>query len=136
MSAYNEPIMPARILSKLRAAMTMPRDEYIDDFVEWALKKYIDRERLVWSIEHDFDVVTAALNHFGLGHSQVSPLLKTVLRMNWDRIEETLTDVNIMRDILLEKEELNDILHSEEGISYLNRCCKSAYQTIYNFVWG
>ena len=124
------------ITKLLKDAILDPSKEKIDRFITWSLEKYVNAENLNYSIENDLDIITLALNHYGLSHSKtVTPLFKITMKMYWEEAESYLIHVEKVYSILTRKPELKKILDTEKGRSYLNRCCKQTYDKLYSFVW-
>ena len=123
MTTQIEPELLAQVLTVLRDAVTNPAKDKATDLIEWIMDNYVD-------------LFTLAFNHYGLGHSAVSPLFKIVARNYWTEIEDLLTDANKVLKIVSKKPECAQILYTPEGIDYLNRCCIVGYENLYNFVWN
>ena len=121
----------------LKDAILDPSKDKIDGFITWSLEKYVNEENLNYSIENDLDIITLALNHYGLSHSKtVTPIFKLAMKMYWDEAESYLTHVEKVFSILAKKPEIRKILDTEKGRSYLNRCCKQTYSKLYDLIWG
>lgn len=124
------------IFKILKDAILDPSKEKIDDFITWSLEKYVNEENLSYSIENDLDIVTLALNHYGMSHSKtITPIFKITMKMYWGEVESYLINVEKVFSILSKKPEIKEILDTEKGRSYLNRCCKETYDKLYDFVW-
>ena len=126
----------AEVTKILKDAILDPSKEKIDGFITWSLEKYVNEENLTYAIENDLDIITLALNHYGLSHSKaITPLFRLAMKMYWTEAETYLTHVEKAFSILTRKPEIKKILDTEKGRSYLNRCCKQTYSRLYNFIW-
>ena len=123
------------VLQALKDAIMEPQKRKVEDLINWAMEKYITEENLKTAIAEDLDIITLALNHFGLGHNQISPLLRTTFKLYWDEVENMLTDANNIYRIISRKPECAKLLRTEEGLNYVNRLSEAAYKEIYAFVW-
>lgn len=120
----------------LKDAVLDPSKDKIDGFITWSLEKYVNEENLNYSIENDLDIITLALNHYGLSHNKtITPIFRLAMKMYWEEAESYLTHVEKVYSILTKKPEIKKILDTEKGRSYLNRCCKQTYSALYDFIW-
>ncbi len=128
--------MISEVIDVLRLALVEPQKENARLFIGWCLNQWITPENLQEAIETDLDIITLSLNHLGLGHSLISPLLRLVFKRHWTEVEDMLTEPQNVYDIVVSKPGCREILATPRGIDYMNRCCESAYSDIYTFVWG
>ncbi len=128
--------MISEVIDVLRLALVEPQKENARLFIGWCLNQWITPENLQEAIETDLDIITLSLNHLGLGHSLISPLLRLVFKRHWTEVEDMLTEPQNVYDIVISKPGCREILATPRGIDYMNRCCESAYSDIYTFVWG
>ena len=128
--------MISEVIDVLRLALVEPQKENARLFIGWCLNQWITPENLQEAIETDLDIITLSLNHLGLGHSLISPLLRLVFKRHWTEVEDMLTEPQNVYDIVVSKPGCREILATPTGIDYMNRCCESAYSDIYTFVWG
>uniref|UniRef100_A0A6M3M4B8 Uncharacterized protein n=1 Tax=viral metagenome TaxID=1070528 RepID=A0A6M3M4B8_9ZZZZ len=136
MSTQIDPELLAQVLTVLRDAVTNPAKDKATDLIEWIMDNYVTPQGIRYAMANNLDLFTLAFNHYGLGHSAVSPLFKIVARNYWGEIEDLLTDANKVLKIVSKKPECAQILYTPEGIDYLNRCCIAGYENLYNFVWN
>ena len=101
----------------------------------------LDKERLKEAIRNNENVADMIFK--GVIKYLQQPLLsifvKAMIRDNWDVVEYYLASPqNLRREILRYHRdiELYNLLHSREGISWLNRNCKEAYIKLYNYTWS
>lgn len=102
----------------------------VSDFIN-SLKK----EDLENAIGNNLDLVKLLFNHYHLSESHIRFAARPILKFWWDSIEETLTKPQIVLDNI-EKEELKEILLTEEGINWLNKQSEALYSAFYNYLWG
>jgi hypothetical protein len=108
----------------------------VERFIRWALTNYVTAENLQNAIRDEIDILQVSLNHFHLGHPLVAPLFRLALQMFWNEFVDTyIADVTKIYSILTEIPDVKIILDTPEGRDYLNRCCKTTYDTLYTFVW-
>jgi len=125
----------AQVISTLRRAIMNPVKGQVTLFIDWVMDGFITEENLRTAIEEDVDILTLAFNHFGLGHSAVTPLIRIVFKYYWDEVESIVTDANRVYEIIARKPECAKIISTKEGNDYLNRCCEAAYANLYDFLW-
>ena len=101
----------------------------------------LDKERLKRAIrnnENVADIIFKGVIRY-LQQPLFSIFVKAMIRDNWDVVEYYLANpLNLRKEILRHHRdrELYSLLHSREGISWLNRNCKEAYIKLYNYVWS
>lgn len=131
-----EEVRITEVIKTLKDAILDPSKEKIDGFITWSLEKYVNEENLNYSIDNDLDIITLALNHYGLSHSKtVTPLFRLAMKMYWNEAETYLTNVENVFNLINKKPECAKIINTERGRSYLNRCCKQAYAKLYTLIW-
>lgn len=126
----------SQAIKMLQDAVKSPRKNLMKKFIKWCLEKFVNENNLQYAIDNDLDILTLALNHYGIGHSEITPLFKLAIKMYWKEVEQYLTDVSKVLETLSKNEACRQLLSTEKGISYLNRSCKNSYNTIYDFIWG
>jgi hypothetical protein len=122
-------------LRALAEAVQRPRRNAVNRLIAWCLDHFVTEENLRHAIETQADILTLALNHFGLGHSSATPLLRLALTIYWKEVEKLLTNPEKIRRILSKKPGCANLLQTPEGITYLNTICEHSYNTLYDFVW-
>lgn len=131
----DESVRLAQVANTLRKAITSPVERQVENFIQWTLQNFITEKNLGYAIENDLDILTLALNHYGLGHGDLTPLFKIVMKMYWDEAESYLTNVSKVLSLLSKKPKCAEILDTEKGRDYLNRCCRTTYDRLYTFIW-
>ena len=126
----------ADTLKLLWDAISNPANEKVDQFIAWAFDKFVNEANLNYAIDNDLDIITLALNHYALGHSQVTPVFKLAIKMHWNEAESYLTDVEKIYKIIEQKPGCAKIINTERGRNYLNRSCKATYTQLYQLIWG
>ena len=119
----------------LREAATSGKRNLASRFIKWCLETFVNEDSLQYAIDNDLDIITLALNHYGIGHSDITPLFRLVVRMYWKEVEKYLTDANKVLQTLSKNEACRKVLSTEKGRSYLNRCCKTSYDKLYELCW-
>ncbi len=127
--------LAADILKKLWDAISNPANEKVGQFIAWSFDQFVNEDSLNYAIDNDLDIITLTLNHYALGHSQVTPVFKMAMKMYWDEVESYLTNVEKIFKIIEQKPGCAKIIDTERGRSYLNRCCKVAYEQLYELIW-
>ena len=125
----------AQAANALRKAIASPVERQAEKFIEWTLQNFVTEKNLRYALENDLDILTLALNHYGLGHGDLTPLFKLTMKMYWDEAESYLTNVSKVLSLLSKKPKCSEILDTEKGRDYLNRCCRSTYNRLYDFIW-
>lgn len=125
----------AQAAKALRDALVNPVNRQAERFLDWAFTTFVNEENLRYAIDNDLDILTLALNHYGLSHSTVTPTLRTVLKLYWGEAEALLTDVSRVYATLSRKPGCARLLDTRRGRSYLNRCCESTYRRLHAFTW-
>lgn len=123
------------VAKKLKDAISSPINRQVENFISWVIESFVNEKNLEEAIDSDLDILTLALNHYGLSHSSITPLFRFTLKLYWNEVESYLTDVQRIMDTLSGKPRCAKILDTPRGRDYLNRCCLSAYNQIYDFVW-
>jgi len=131
----DEEVRFAEVAKTLKDAILNPVSQQIERFISWSLKSFVNEENLRYAIDNDVDILTLALNHYGLSHSSVTPIFRLSMKMYWDEVESYLTDVEKVFKTLSKNPNCAKIIDTEKGRSYLNRCCKEAYDKLYDFIW-
>ena len=131
----DESVRLAEAAKALREAIVSPVEKQVENFIEWTLQNFVTEKNLRYALENDLDILTLALNHYGLGHGDLTPLFKLTMKMYWDEAESYLTNVSKVLSLLSKKPKCAEILGTEKGRDYLNRCCRSTYDRLYTFVW-
>lgn len=131
----DEAVRLAQVANKLREAIVSPVERQVENFIEWTLQSFVTEKNLRYALENDLDILTLALNHYGLGHGDLTPLFRIVMKMYWDEAESYLTNVSKVLSLLSKKPKCAEILDTERGRDYLNRCCRSTYNRLYDFIW-
>ena len=131
----SEDQVTADILKKLWDAISDPANKKIGQFIAWSFDKFVNEESLNYAIDNDLDIITLALNHYALGHSQVTPVFKSAVKMYWNEVESYLTDVEKIFKIIEQKPGCAKIINTDKGRSYLNRCCKATYNQLFSLIW-
>jgi hypothetical protein len=125
----------SQTVKMLQDAVTSPRGNLMKKFIKWCLEKFVNEENLRYAIDNDLDILTLALNHYGIGHSEITPLFKLAIKMYWKEVEQYLTCVSKVHETLSKNEACRQLLSTEKGRSYLNRCCKTSYERLYSLIW-
>lgn len=123
------------IINVLKNAILNPVKGQIEQFITQSLNNFVNEDNLNYAIENDLDILTLAMNHYGFGHSRVTPIFKLSMKMYWDEAELYLTNVEKVFSLISKKPGCAKIINTEKGRSYLNRCCTQTYSKLYNFVW-
>lgn len=131
----DEEVRLGKAAKALREALTSSSSKVMENFITWSLSSFVNKKNLTQAIDEELDILTLALNHYGLSHSRITPLFNFTMKMFWNEVENYLTDVSKVFDVLCRKPKCASILDTERGRDYLNRCCKSAYDQLYDFVW-
>lgn len=126
----------SQAIKMLKEAVNSPRRNLMKKFIKWSLENFVNENNLQYAIDNDLDLLTLALNHYGVGHSEITPLFKLAIKMYWKEVEQYLTDVSKVLETLSKNEACRQILSTEKGRSYLNRCCKTSYERLYLLIWG
>jgi len=116
-------------------ALTKPKKNNIKKVIEWCMKAFINEENLRNAIDKRIDIITLALNHYGIGHSTITPLVRIALRLYWEEIEGYLINPQKIREVISSKSGCRQLLNTNKGIEYLNWCCKNAYDKLYRLAW-
>lgn len=125
----------SEVIKTLNNLILHPANKQVEKFVSWSLEKFINEKNLSYAIENDLDIITLTLNHYSLGHSSVTPLFKLSMKMYWEEVESYLINVEKIYSIISKNPKCAKILNTEKGKSYLNRCCKTAYDQLYSLIW-
>lgn len=131
----DESVRLAQVANTLRKAITSPVERQVEHFIQWTLRNFVTEKNLRYAIENDLDILTLALNHYGLGHGDLTPLFRLAMKMYWDEAESYLTNVAKVLSLLSEKPKCAEILDTVRGRDYLNRCCRTTYDRLYDFIW-
>jgi hypothetical protein len=91
---------------------------------ENAMKNNLDPSRLILNELHTI-----------IERKGVKPLLQIVLRSYWNDIEDILTDVQKVYNLLCLNPELREILKRDEAKRYLNYGVASLYKRLYEWIW-
>jgi len=131
-------VTPKRVAESLQKVINARKPSaLIEQFINWALTNYVNVENLNYAIQNNVDILMLSFNHAHLGHPLVAPAFRLVLQMYFSEfVEYYIADVQKIYEILTRKTELKQILDSEIGRTYLNNCCKYAYDALYNFCWA
>jgi hypothetical protein len=125
----------AKSLEKL--INTRQPNALVERFIKWALTNYVTAENIETAIQENYDILQISLNHFHLGHPLVSPVFKLALQLFWSEFVETyIADATKIYSVLAEIPNVKEIIDTERGRQYLNACCHSTYESLYNFVWS
>lgn len=109
----------------------------IEQFINWALTNYVNVENLNYAIQNSIDILLLAFNHMHVGHPLVAPAFRLMIQIYWaEFIEYYVADVPKIYAILSRNPQVKEILDTEVGRIYLNNCCKTAYDSFYNFAWS
>jgi hypothetical protein len=125
----------SQFVKMLHDAVYSPRRNLMKKFIKWCLEKFVNEDNLQYAIDNDLDILTLALNHYGIGHSEITPLFKLAIKMYWKEVEQYLTDVSKVLETLSKNEACRQLLSTEKGRNYLNRSCKTSYDRLYNIIW-
>jgi len=125
----------AEAAKALREALINPINKQAENFLNWAFISFVNESNLQYAIDQDLDILTLALNHYGLSHSSLTPTFRMVLKIYWGEAEALLTNVTRVHKIISKKPRCAKILDTPRGRSYLNRCCESTYTRLYAFTW-
>ena len=136
MSTDIDPALLAQVIRVLNDAILNPAENKASELIEWIMDNYVTEDGIRYAMDNNLDLLTLALNHYGLGHSAVTPLFRIAMRNYWTDVENILTDANKLLRIVSKKPECARLLNTPQGIDYLNRCCTASYQNLYNFVWN
>ncbi len=91
------------------------------------LREYIEKDR---SLRDELD-------SYLRGNPAISSMLIAYLRLNWGRLESTLTNVQgLLAEILARRPDFADVLDTPRGREWLNRQARELYDYLYNLVWG
>jgi len=131
----DESVRLAQVANTLRKAIASPIERQVEHFIQWTLQNFVTEKNLRYAIENDLDILTLALNHYGLGHGDLTPLFRLAMKMYWEEAESYLTNVSKVLSLLSEKQKCAEILDTEMGRDYLNRCCRTTYNRLYDFIW-
>ncbi|GAF98742.1 unnamed protein product, partial [marine sediment metagenome] len=72
----DESLRLAQVANTLRKAITSPVERQVEHFIQWVLTNFVTEKNLKYAIENDLDILTLALNHYGLGHGDLTPLFR------------------------------------------------------------
>jgi len=99
--------------------------------------KQIKPEDFENAMRNKWDPSRLILNHFHniIEQPRIKPLVQFSLKLYWNEIEENLTDVRKIFNILCKNEKLKKILKKKEARRYLNFACAGAYYRLYKWVW-
>jgi len=128
---------PRKVATSLQQLLEARKpNALIDRFIRWCLTNYVTQENLQNALHDNADILALSLNHFHLGHPLVAPVFRLALQMFWTEFIETyIADATKIYAILSQKPECKAILDTPQGIDYLNRCCKTSYESLYEFAW-
>ena len=128
---------PSKVAQSLEKLInTRKPNALVERFIRWAITNYVTAENMQNAINENIDILQVSLNHFHLGSPIVAPLFRLALQMFWTEfVENYIADVSKIYGILAEIPDVKPILDTPEGIDYLNRCCKTTYDSLYTFVW-
>lgn len=90
------------------------------------------------AVENNVYIDDVLFNHFSkyTMNPTIGPLIKTVLRVHWDLVEEILGNAYNLYNILTEnRPEFKKLLDTREGRVWLNEICKRGYQKLYRYVF-
>lgn len=110
--------------------------EFAQSLIETAIKRIKVRDFLN-AMESNYDPSRLILNHFHavIEKPEVKPLVQFALKLYWSDIEEYLTNVHKIYEILCLNPELKEVLEKPEARRYLNYAVASAYKRLYEWVW-
>ena len=74
----------ADTIRKLWDAISNPTNEKVSQFIAWSFDKFVNEDNLNYAIDNNLDILTLALNHYALGHSQVTPIFKLAVKTYWN----------------------------------------------------
>lgn len=94
----------------------------------------LKKEDLKTAIQTNLNLVKILFNHYKLSEPHVKFIARPILKFWWDSIEETLTNPQIILDNI-EKDELKEILSTEEGIDWINGQSEALYASFYNYLF-
>lgn len=93
-------------------------------------------ENLQYCINNDIDIISTAIDQFGINDPLLSPLFKLLVKRNWAAIESYFVEANKITTLINKKPECLMIINTQRGLTYINRVREHAYRNLYNFVWG
>jgi len=110
--------------------------EFAKSLIETAIKR-IRKEDFLNAMKSNYDPSKLILNHFHtvIERPEVKPLVQFALKLYWQDIEEYLTNVQKIYDLLCLNPELREVLKKPETKRYLNYAVASAYVRLYEWVW-
>ena len=99
--------------------------------------KSIRPEDFLRAMKGGFSPARLIFNHFHeyIENPVLRPIVQTIFKAYWNDIEEYLTDVRKVYNLLWENPKLRPILIKPEAKRYLNYAVAQAYVTIYEFTW-
>jgi len=111
-------------------------ESFARGLIETAIKR-IKPEDFEEAMRSKFDPSRLILNHFHsiIEQPKVKPLVQLCLKMYWNEIEDYLTDVRKVYDLLCCNPDLRRLLQKKEARRYLNYACASSYKRLYEWVW-
>ena len=129
---------PSKIAKNLERLINSRKpNALVERFIGWALTNYVTAENLENAINQNIDILAVSLNEFHLGSPLVAPLFKLALQMFFTEfVENYLADAPKVYAVLAQKPEVAEILRTDRGVDYINRCCKATYQSLYDFCWS
>lgn len=124
------------VYAALLEAISFPRPGQVEAFFEWAIESYVTPTNLRYAIDNDVDIISGAINIYGIKDPLVEPIFKLLVKRNWKTIESYFLDTTKLYTLLMKKPDCYIIINTPEGIDYINHVRTHAYHHLYNFVWG
>jgi len=131
-------VSPRKVAESLQKVINARKPSgLIEQFINWALTNFVNVENLNYAIQNNIDILTLAFNHAHLGHPLVAPAFRLVLQMYFaEFVDYYIADATRIYSILSRNLQVKEILDTEVGRTYLNNCCKCAYESLWNFCWA
>lgn len=87
------------------------------------------------AIRDNVSLVKLCFNEWHLSHGMVKPFAKIIVKSNFKDVEDLLTDVPKVYEILSENPKILPLLNTMQGRIWLNKQCKDLYTALYMYAW-
>lgn len=110
-----------------------------DQFMSWVRDNIqnVTEQELRQAINGDMELTELILSNLNLAENPIiKPFVQSMLRSQWELIEDLLTDPQGIYDLVVEERpDLEPIISSSRGIEWLNNACDRGYNKLYNYAW-
>ncbi|MCD6240473.1 hypothetical protein J7K27_02970 [Candidatus Bathyarchaeota archaeon] len=98
--------------------------------------KNLNVEDVKKAVDSNLSLVKLAFNHWHLSHPLVKPFARFVLKLYFNDLYYTLSNVPLVyKELIKNNPKLKEVLDTPKGRAWLNKQCESLRNTLYNYVW-